>query len=268
MKCGICGSNIVINSGKYPNGRYSCSYHRKRGVCSNSLTILQSYLEEQLLGRIVHQLSAPEFQEEMQTEFRRQVAAALKEESRTSEEISQRRSELRKEQVDLRKRIGNLTMALADGYSPSLRSTLDQFEARYKAIEDMLAASQQPPAPQYDAAELDRFVTHHLKNLIDLLNGDSATTKQELLKRIDQLILTPEERDGEDIFVVSGDLALFAPDDAMLCKSLKQHKGVDSVNSSAIFHRSALNWSMSLKWSAVILGFSVSQHWHDSLKLS
>jgi hypothetical protein len=45
--------------------------------------------------------------------------------------------------------------------------------------------------------------------------GDPERAKQELSKRIDKLVLTPELRDGRNVFTVTGDLRLFADDDVM-----------------------------------------------------
>ena len=62
LVCGLCGSRMVIISGRGRRGyvRYGCPSHRYRGVCDNRLTIRQDRLEEQLLAEIEGRILTPE----------------------------------------------------------------------------------------------------------------------------------------------------------------------------------------------------------------
>ena len=222
LRCGVCEANIVIGSGKAPNAYYGCAYHRKRGVCGNKLTIKQRHLEEQLIGRLVAVLRAPEFEAEIQKEFARQVTVAGQTEAAKARLAVENQDELKWELADLHKRVMNLTEAIAEnGTSPNLSAALRRHESRMVVIEQLLATRQKSPSPAFDPDEVEEFLRGKLDTLVEVLLGDPLVTKQELLKRIGKLVLTPEKRDGSDVFVVTGDLKLFAADDAMLGKSLE-----------------------------------------------
>ena len=222
LRCGVCQANVVIGSGKAPNAYYGCAYHRKRGVCGNKLTIKQRHLEEQLIGRLVAVLRAPEFKAEIQKEFARQVTVAGEIEAAKARLAVEDQDELKRELADLHKRVMNLTEAIAEnGTSPNLSAALRRHESRMAVIEKLLATREKPPSPTLDPGEAEEFLRGKLDTLVEVLLGDPLVTKQELRKRIEKLVLTPEKRDGSDVFVVTGDLKLFAADDAMLGKSLE-----------------------------------------------
>jgi site-specific DNA recombinase len=52
LKCGSCGSNLIITSGGGKKPKYVCSGYFNRGICSNKLYIRQDEVEERLLGKI------------------------------------------------------------------------------------------------------------------------------------------------------------------------------------------------------------------------
>jgi DNA invertase Pin-like site-specific DNA recombinase len=221
LRCGVCGANMVISSGKAPNSFYGCPYHRKRGVCANKLTIKQSSLEEQLLGRIVARLRTPETLALLQEEFSRQVAVAATAEAAAAQKALGSHDGLRKENAALGGTVERLTDAIAQhGLSHALSAKLRQSEARMEEIRHLLAAKDKPAAPKIGTEETAEFLKRKVAELMEVLLGDPLCTKQELLKRIDQLVLTPEVRDGEEVYVVQGDMRLFAAnDDVMLTNS-------------------------------------------------
>src|SRR5208282_5147359 len=60
LKCGLCGSNLIIASGGGKKAKYVCSGYFNRGICSNNLYIRQDELEERLLGKLRAELLQPE----------------------------------------------------------------------------------------------------------------------------------------------------------------------------------------------------------------
>jgi site-specific DNA recombinase len=54
LRCGQCGSRMVIISGQGKRGyaKYGCPSHRYRGVCGNAVTIRRERLEQQLLAAL------------------------------------------------------------------------------------------------------------------------------------------------------------------------------------------------------------------------
>jgi DNA invertase Pin-like site-specific DNA recombinase len=225
LRCGLCGANMVISSGKAPNSFYGCPYHRKRGVCENKLVIKQSSLEEQLLGRMVASLRTPESLAQLHTDFIHQLAQAAEEETAATRQVLDNQESLRKESAELSGTVERLTEAIAThGISNALSAKLRQSEVRMDEIRKLLALKDKPVAPKIDANEVAAFIKRKAGELVEVLLGDPIRTKQELLKRIDKLVLTPEVRDGEDVYVVRGDLRLFAAnEDVMLTNSVPRN---------------------------------------------
>jgi DNA invertase Pin-like site-specific DNA recombinase len=227
LRCGlrndkgeVCGANIIILRSQAPNAYYGCPLHRSGG-CNNRLLIKQSSLEEQLLGAIVSALRAPESLAQLHGEFTRQLEQAVKDESVTARQALGNHDALKKESASLRCTVERLTEAIAGhGLSHALSAKLRQSEVRMEEITRLLAAKDKPAPPQISAGETEEFLKRKVDELVEVLLGDPVRTKQELLNRIDKLVLTPEVRDGEEVYVVQGDVRLFgANDDAMLTSS-------------------------------------------------
>lgn len=228
LRCGarndkgdVCGANIVICISQAPNAYYGCPIHRRSDECKNRLLIKQSSLEEQLLGAIVASLRSPESLAQLNEEFTRQLEQAAKDESANAKQALGKHDSLRKELATLAGTVERLTDAIAGhGLSHGLSAKLRQSEVRIEEITRLLAVKDKPPSPQISAGETEEFLKRKVDELVEVLLGDPIRTKQELLKRIDKLMLTPEVRDGENVYVVQGDVRLFAAnDDVMLTNS-------------------------------------------------
>jgi site-specific DNA recombinase len=52
LKCGVCGSNMVVVSGRGQSGRarYGCPMKHARGICTNNLHVRQDSLEREIIG--------------------------------------------------------------------------------------------------------------------------------------------------------------------------------------------------------------------------
>jgi len=187
----------------------------------NKLLIRQSSLEEQLVGAIVASLQGQESLAELRGEFTRQLEQASKEESATVEQALGNYDALKRESVSLRATVERLTDAIiGHGLSHALSAKLRQSEVRIEEITRLLAVKDTPASRKISAEETEEFLNRKVNELVEVLLGDPIRTKQELLTRIDKLVLTPEVRDGKDVYVVQGDVRLFAAnEDAMLTGS-------------------------------------------------
>lgn len=58
LKCGLCGSPMVISGGSSTR-RYRCSDYIKRGTCSNALSVREDILRKRLLEELLHTLARP-----------------------------------------------------------------------------------------------------------------------------------------------------------------------------------------------------------------
>ncbi len=77
LKCGLCGSNLIIATGGGKKPKYVCSGYSNRGICSNNLYIRHDELEERLLGKLRTELLQPEAIELAIESFGRQLRSSL-----------------------------------------------------------------------------------------------------------------------------------------------------------------------------------------------
>lgn len=216
LYCGECKAKMIAGSGPPERVRYVCGFHR-RGKCLNCLTILRSDLERQLMDRIVHQLQSAEFVDLIEEEFERQVASALEAAAAKATVVRDQRDELLQEHAALVRKVDFYDEEIGKGFgSETVRTKLRRCVSRKEEIEQMLDIEARPCSPKTDRAELRGFLRANFNKLAEVLLADPVSAKQEMLNRIDKLWLTPEMRDGEQVYVVTGDLRLFSGDNDVL----------------------------------------------------
>jgi site-specific DNA recombinase len=197
LKCSLCGGSVTVVSGRWAGRhdvRYGCSlhYHRGRGQCVNSLLIARQSLEQQLLAGIQVQVLHPDVVAYTLKRFEERVLQAA---TRPTHEIS----DLRRREGDLERRVANLTRALADGYSPSIRADLATIESQLGNVREQLARAL-GTAATVQIRNTRRFVEERLANVRGILNAEPVTVRAELAKHVEKITLTPEGR----IYVASG----------------------------------------------------------------
>jgi site-specific DNA recombinase len=70
VKCGECGANLVVVSGRQrKHASYGCAQHFSRGTCSNSVRIRQDKLETMLFEKLQTKFLRPEVLDVIMTEF-------------------------------------------------------------------------------------------------------------------------------------------------------------------------------------------------------
>jgi hypothetical protein len=211
LQCGLCGGSISISDCSGGKARYGCHVHRYHGTCKNAVVIYQHRLEAQLLDKLVASLHAPEHAALIAEEFERQLVAAQKAEALAAQEVLCRRDELLEERALLTKKVANLTDAIAlHGISGALSSQLSQAEKRLDVVTGLLKPKANAETVSTSPAQIRDFLARQMAKLAEVLTGDPIRAKQEISRRINQLVLTPESRDGRNVFVVTGDLRLFA----------------------------------------------------------
>ena len=135
LKCGKCGSTLIIGTGGGRKRKYICSGFRNRGNCSNNLYIAQEVIERVLLANLRDDLFRPESLEYAIEEFSSQLRTRLES---VSGDLAQWRS--RKEKLE--REIRNFTDAIADGgYSKSMVDAIAVREREIGAITDRLLSS-------------------------------------------------------------------------------------------------------------------------------
>ncbi len=187
LKCGVCGSKMVVLSGRGQSGRarYGCPLRHARGICANHLHVRQDHLEREVL-------------EGLQRKVLQEVAvryALAKFKMELVERLDSARSHLavlREERERLKNEIGNLAGVLASGrHSPALLAELEKRERRLEEISDELLA---PDGRGVDARlkEIVAFVLSGLRTIQGRLSGGIPRPKAELAKHCTEITLTPE----------------------------------------------------------------------------
>ena len=189
LKCGRCGSNLIISSGGGKKPKYVCTGYLNRGTCTNDLRIAAEEVENQLLTNLQKDLLQPDRINFAIEEFGRQLRLSL---GNLSDELTGMR--LRKEKLE--REIRNLTQAIAEsGHSKSIIEEIAVREKEISAITDRLLASA-PNSIETRIDELKRLVESGIQNLSNLLREKAPLAKQDLHSHLSQVQLYPSE-DGQ-----------------------------------------------------------------------
>ena len=119
MKCACCGGNLTI-MGK---DRFGCSTRRRRGTCTNALSITRQSIEERVLIGLKERLVTPElvsiFIKEFQAEYARLRSEALASHDQTTKLVA-----------DVEKKIKSIMAAIEDGlYQQEMKARMDALVA-------------------------------------------------------------------------------------------------------------------------------------------
>jgi site-specific DNA recombinase len=181
VTCGYCGGSMVVRTTPHrrvKHARFQCSCYRTRGVrgCVNRWQPGLEVLDETVLSAIEQDVLAPAV---VEAAVAKAAGIILAEEVR-SEAADPRLA--REELANLRKRIANLTAAIADGADDvlSLVNALRALEARSRTLTALTSRSrsQRPPANQ--RARLEAQLRQRFDNWRDLLRGDVAAARPVL----------------------------------------------------------------------------------------
>ena len=195
LKCGLCGSNLIIASGGGKKPKYVCSGYFNRGICSNNLYIRQDELEERLLGRMRSELLEPDSINRTIEQFGRQLQTSL---AGLSNDLTEMRS--RKEKLE--REIRNFTSAIGEsGHSKYILEEIAIREKEISAITDRLLSAA-PDSIQTKIEEMARFVSDGIGRLCEALNQNSPLAKQELHSHLSAIRMFPTE-DGEGWYYIA-----------------------------------------------------------------
>ena len=200
VKCGVCGGNLVITSGRSRRGhrRYGCSQHFYRGTCPNGLQIRKDWLEEKLLAGLQHAVLQPEAVRYAVEEFCRQLKEA---EGNLSREMERATEQRRKVQAELIR----LVAAVADGgHSTFLMEAIEQREQELQNLDGRLQTCG-PRLQQVEPADVTGFVKSRLATLCDLLNSDVTQARAELLRHVSEIRLVPRQTENGGDYVATGE---------------------------------------------------------------
>ena len=187
LKCGLCGSNIVLISGRGGAGwvKYGCPLHQNHGMCANGLVVRRDRIEQELISGLQREVLREDVAAFALEEFKRQLRARL-------DDTRSHLATMRNKREKLKAEIANLARAIAEGHrSAALLDELGKREAELDSIsEELLAADGRGLDSRLK--EIEEFVQKRLQDIRGLLFADVARAKAELSKHCTAITLTPE----------------------------------------------------------------------------
>ncbi len=187
LKCGLCGSNIVLISGRGGAGwaKYGCPLHQNRGMCANELVVRRDRIEQELISGLQREVLREDVAAFALEEFKRQLRARL-------DDTRSHLATMRNKREKLKTEISNLARAIAEGHrSAALLDELGKRERELDSIsEELLAADGRGLDARF--REIEEFVEKRLQDIRGLLFADVPRAKVELSKHCTAITLTPE----------------------------------------------------------------------------
>jgi hypothetical protein len=192
-----------------------------------------------LLGiSLLRALHRSHFERERTREFSEQLKTRIELEERLGREAVSNGSHLNEERSELQKRAAHLVDAIAKhGISALLSAQLAAMEDELADIERLLSAKPLPKLPTFTDEQIQTFLRQECQDFREVLVGDPEMARQEIQKRITNLILTPKQTPAGVVLEVSGDGGIFRGPDVMLQSSLEgiaQHSIASSVRLTGV----------------------------------
>ena len=205
LKCGVCGSNLVIvyGGGKVGNPRYGCPQNFNRGACSNGVRITAKLLDERLWSTLHGTVLSADAIESALAEFERQLHSALS-------SLTDRIAELRKRNDEVEVELRNLVQLSAKcGHSPAIIEGINALEQERKAITRQLLSTDKDSLSDH-IARVRAFAAGQLGNLQRMAAKDRTKAKLELRKHLSAIRMEPQPVDGKGYYVAEGAWDLLA----------------------------------------------------------
>jgi site-specific DNA recombinase len=172
MKCGVCGANLIVVTGRGKNGhqRYGCPQNFNRGACSNGLKERGDVLEERLFSELQNAVLRPEAIEYAVQEFERQLQSSLAGLDNKIGRMRQRAEQLQQELANL-----SATAALC-GPTPALVKDINIRQQELDDITRQLLTTE-PDSISAEIGRIRQFVTRQLGDIRQLLKVDVQESK-------------------------------------------------------------------------------------------
>jgi site-specific DNA recombinase len=211
LKCGECGGNMIILSGRASrHGKpalkyYGCGVAHNRGVCPNKVTIRQDRIEASFFAGIQEKVLTKQFIDYVLAEMGRQMREAKRNVSGEVAALEKRRGEIEQELV-------NLTEAIAA--TRGSQAVMTAIVQREREREDVCAklASVGRDSFEKQTDDLREFVTSSLSKIQDIMAEDTARGRALLAEHAKEIRLRPTQEgyivEGRANGAFSGDVCL------------------------------------------------------------
>ena len=187
-KCGVCGANLIIVSGRGKNGHhsYGCPQKFNHGVCSNGVKERADFLQERLLLELENVVLQPEAIEKAITEFEHQLQVALS-------GLESKIGGMRHREVEIGLELGKLiSFAAKCDHSPSLIEAIDTLEQERREVTRQLLSTE-PDSLSAEISRIRQFVSGQLGDLRSLIRTSVSKAKAELHKHISGIRMIPQD---------------------------------------------------------------------------
>ena len=208
LRCGDCGGSMVICAGGGKRGyvKYGCHTHKQSGMRDNKRMIRQDRLEEQLLAAIEQRLLGPATLEFAVKRYEEELRKRLAEKERQGSITTL--DSLREQRQDLTARRARLLEAIEIGGDLiSLTQRLREVEHEITRLSDVIAVHRPLKIDTAVDGVREHVVTSIMRLGEILKTEDVCRAKEALAKHIGKLVLTPIERDGRQVYIVSGSVS-------------------------------------------------------------
>jgi hypothetical protein len=110
---------------------------------------------------------------------------------KASDDLGGELNQMSKRKDELEREAANLTQAIAQGdFSPALRAALVAREREIGEITARLLESR-PDSLRVKLRDIRSFVVHHMRDIREIVNSDTAQTRAIFPKHIERITLTP-----------------------------------------------------------------------------
>ena len=200
MKCGVCGNNLTIVSGRGKSGhpRYGCPFNANRGACTNGLKERADILEERLFSELQDAVLRPEAIEYAVHEFEHQLDASLAGLDNKIGRMRQRADELKREIASA------VTNLIACNNNPALVQAINTRQQELDEITRQLLSTE-PDSVSAEIGRIRQFVTGQLGDIRQLLTVDVQKAKAELEKHVSEIRMVPQADGKKGHYIAEGE---------------------------------------------------------------
>ena len=199
MKCGVCGANLIIVTGRGKSGhhRYGCPQNFNRGACTNGLKERADVLEERLFSELQNAVLRPEAIDYAVLEFERQLQSSLAGLDNKIGRMRQRAEELKRE---IESAVANLIVCK---HNPVLVEAINTRQQELDNITRQILTTE-PDSISAEIGRIRQFVSGQLGNIRQLLKVDVQKAKAELEKHVSKIRMVPQVEGNKGYYIAEG----------------------------------------------------------------
>lgn len=199
LKCGTCGSNMIMVRAHKKDAEYACTlnWHRGPAACSNTYKVKKSVVEQAVLKAITEQLAQPD----ILGRIIQRAARLMAEHNATSEE---RIEILEGEQARLKKEVGNLAEFIArNGDSTGiLQEKIDGRKFELDEVERRLGSERERATADRVSHSADDIIAQY-RHLPTLMKHDLSEARARLRSIVDEFNMLPCDQREEQFYDVT-----------------------------------------------------------------